>query len=53
MEHSVYRVVSFVRTGPYTLSVGFDDGLVRTIDFEPVLVGEIYGPLADEKILIR
>jgi len=25
----------------------FEDGLVRTIDFRPVLEGELYGPLRD------
>ena len=34
-------------TAKHTLRVGFDDGAVRTIDFTPVLTGEIYGPLRD------
>jgi len=25
----------------------FNDGLARTIDFEPILEGELYGPLRD------
>jgi hypothetical protein len=47
MTHPVYRVVSFQITGPYTLRVTFDDGAVQTIDFSPVLEGEVYGPLRD------
>jgi hypothetical protein len=27
--------------------VGFDDGTERSIDFQPILMGELYGPLRD------
>ena len=33
--------------GPYRIRIEFGDGLVRTIDFRPVLEGELYGPLRD------
>jgi hypothetical protein len=33
--------------GDYILRVTFDDGTVQTIDFQPVLAGELYGPLED------
>lgn len=33
--------------GQHTLAVRFADGAERTIDFLPVLAGEIYGPLRD------
>ena len=49
MEHKIYRVVSFERLHPFTLKIVFDDGSKQTIDFQPILVGEIYGPLQDEK----
>jgi hypothetical protein len=49
MEHKIYRVVSFERIRPFTLKVVFDDGSKQTIDFQPILIGEIYGPLQDEK----
>ena len=32
---------------PYTLRVEFRDGTSQTINFEPVLRGELYGPLRD------
>jgi hypothetical protein len=48
MTHSIHRVTSFEKTGPYTLTVHFDDGVSQTIDFWPVLGGELYGPLRDE-----
>lgn len=31
--------------GPYTLRVSFDDATEQTIDFTPVLVGEMLEPL--------
>ncbi|MFN4292964.1 MAG: DUF2442 domain-containing protein [Thermoflexales bacterium] len=50
MSHAVYRVIGFEVIGPYTLRVKFDDGVEREIDFRPVLAGEIYGALQDERL---
>jgi hypothetical protein len=50
MSHIVCKVKSFAIVGPYTLSVGFDDGLFREIDFSPILQGELYGPLRDLRL---
>ena len=47
MPHPINRVVSFGVVGPYTLRVGFDDNSEQTIDFRPVLAGELYSPLQD------
>ena len=47
MSHPVYRVIGFEIVGPYTLRIEFDDGDSQTIDFRPVLLGELYGPLLD------
>ena len=47
MTHRVCRVVSFEIAGPYTLRVGFDDGVEQVINLKPILAGEIYGPLRD------
>ena len=47
MRHAVYKVTSFAIVGPYILRVGFDDGTTKEIDFKPILVGELYGPLRD------
>ncbi len=47
MIHPIYRVVSVEIIGPYTLQVKFDDHTTQTIDFQPVLAGELYGPLRD------
>jgi hypothetical protein len=50
MRHPICKVKSFGIVGPYTLSIAFDDGLTREIDFSPVLKGELYGPLRDLRL---
>ncbi len=47
MRHPIYRVVSVEIVGPYILRVHLDDRSERVIDFRPILVGEIFGPLRD------
>lgn len=47
MHHPIYRVQSCEVVGPYTLQLGFDDGLERRIDFRSMLAGELFGPLRD------
>ena len=39
--------------GPYTLDVQFADSTTQKIDFQPVLGGEIYGPLRDQSLLAQ
>ena len=45
MNHTIYRVRSFEIVSAYTLRVRFDDDTEQTIDFRPILAGELYGPL--------
>ena len=47
MNHPIHRVTAFEIVGPYAIQVRFADGLERTIDFAPVLAGELFGPLRD------
>ena len=47
MNHPIHRVAAFEIVGPYAIHMRFGDGLERTIDFEPVLAGELFGPLRD------
>ena len=47
MIHPIYRVESVEIVGPYKLRVQFDDDTQQTIDFQPTLAGELYGPLRD------
>ena len=49
MIHALHRVTEFQVIGPYRLRVSFHDGLVREIDFQPVLAGELFGPLRDQE----
>jgi hypothetical protein len=46
-------VQSFERVGLHVLRVGFADGSKQTIDFSPVLLGELYGPLSDPEVFGR
>ena len=47
MGHPIHVVKAFEVTAPYRLRIEFADGVVRTIDFRPILEGELYGPLRD------
>ena len=47
MAHPIHRVRSFQKVADFTLRVTFDDATERTIDFRPILAGEMYGPLRD------
>ncbi len=53
MGHPVYRVTAFKRVGPFELTVQFDDATVQRIDFQPVLHGELYAPLRDERVFAQ
>ena len=50
MKHAIHRVESFRQVGPYELEIRFEDDLVRRINFEPVLEGELFGPLRDAQV---
>ena len=47
MSHEIHGVASFEKLAPFTLRVAFADGTAQTIDFLPILKGELYGPLQD------
>ncbi len=47
MQHSIERVVSFEIVALYTLRLQFDDRTEQVIDFQPVLAGQLFGPLRD------
>jgi len=50
MTHPIHRVCSFQVVGPHTLRICFQDNSEQTINFEPVLAGELYRPLRDPAI---
>ncbi len=45
MVHEIHAAKSFRITAPYTIEIEFEDGVRRTINFLPLLKGEVYGPL--------
>ena len=50
MNHSIHRVTGVRIVGESTLEVEFADGTWQKIDFQPVMGGEIYGPLLDRSL---
>jgi hypothetical protein len=50
MSHLICRVTSYEICGSHQLRVCFDDGTEQTIDFLPVLAGELLGPLRDKAL---
>lgn len=47
MIHEIRKVTTLKIVGPYTLELAFDDGVNKTINFEPILFGEMYSLLRD------
>jgi hypothetical protein len=47
MSHEIHSVKAFRIAGDYSLTITFDDESQQTINFEPLLRGELYGPLRD------
>ncbi len=50
MPHPIHRVRSVEIVSEYTLCVRFDDNTEQTINFLPILAGELFGPLRDLKL---
>jgi len=49
-EMQLHDVTACAFVKDYVLSVRFDDGLERSIDFEPILSGPLFGPLRDPRL---
>jgi hypothetical protein len=47
MSHPLHRVTAFAIVAPYTLRVEFEDHTHQIINFQPILAGNLYGPLRD------
>jgi hypothetical protein len=45
--HPIVAVTAFQQIGPFTLRLEFDDGAQQTIDFSPILYGNLFGALRD------
>jgi len=46
-ETHLHDVTDSVLIKDYVVRVRFDDGTERVIDFEPILIGPLFGPLRD------
>jgi hypothetical protein len=49
-QHAIHFVKSVAVIAPHTLKLQFEDGVIQTINFEPLLHGQLYGSLRDPKI---
>ncbi len=50
MRHELHRVTSFEKIAEFVLRVVFEDGTFQMIDFQPVLAGDLFGPLSDPRV---
>lgn len=50
MKHSIHSVKTVAVVAPYTLRLSFEDDTIQVINLEPMLRGELYGPLRDERL---
>jgi hypothetical protein len=46
-EMQLHDVTDYTSIRDYVLRVRFDDGAEQVIDFEPILIGPLFGPLRD------
>lgn len=51
--HLLCKVTGFEFIQDWTLKVHFDDGSAQTIDFSPVLAGELFAPLRDRSFFAK
>ena len=50
MNHPLYDVTDFELLDTHTLRITFDDGHQQTVDFGPILHGDVFGPLRDPAV---
>lgn len=48
--HSIHHVTAFEIVGPYVLLIAFADGTQQTIDFKPLLRGDLFRPLQNREL---
>lgn len=53
MDPEIHRVRGVRIVGDYTLEVEFANGTQQDIDFQPVMAGELYGPLLDRSLFSK
>ncbi|MCB0197159.1 MAG: DUF2442 domain-containing protein [Anaerolineae bacterium] len=46
-DNTLYDVTNFEIVADYTLRIEFEDGTQQIINFEPILLGPLFGPLLD------
>lgn len=49
-EQELFDVVGFEIVDDYTIRIEFDDETERIVDFEPILLGPLFGSLQDKEL---
>ena len=49
-NEEIYDVIDYQVLERYTIWLKFDDETERIIDFEPILLGPMFGPLQDQQL---
>lgn len=49
-EQEIYDVIDYKVLAGYEIWLKFDDETERIIDFEPILLGPMFGPLRDQHL---
>lgn len=50
LNQELYDVIDYNLIEDYTIWLKFDDETERVIDFEPILLGPLFGPLRDQAL---
>lgn len=50
MSHSIHRIRDYRLKDGYHIDVEFDGGKRQVVDLEPILRGELFGPLRDPEV---
>lgn len=50
LNQELYDVIDYNLIEDYTIWLKFDDETERLIDFEPILLGPLFGPLRDQAL---
>lgn len=49
-NQEIYEVIDYKLIANYTIWLKFDDETEHVIDFEPILLGPMFGPLRDQEL---
>lgn len=51
--HELHEIIEASVVAPYGIRVTFEDGVTKEIDLEPMLFGQLFGPLRDPEMFAQ